>query len=719
MSNQAKVLGVLAQRELARRRLLQFTKLTHPAYEAGWVHEDICERLEKFSADVAARKSPRLMLLMPPRHGKLLADDTPVYTLSGWRTHGTLRVGDRVLGSDAQWTRVCAISAPDIADVEITFCTGEKILAHENHEWQCVVLRAAKNPKGGDRFNGKYRELRTVETKEILEWCDAHGGSGAYPSLFKASGGRRFALPSVDYGLNPSIFREVRKRPRHLARVTGPRIEAARRVAPHEAKVGRCIQVEAADGLYLVGRGMMVTHNSELASIRFPAWHLGHNPRHEIINVGYNLDLPIKFSRKVREVVRDAHYQAMFPDTRLDQDSQSAESWNTTKGGGFTAAGVGGGITGKGAHILIIDDPLKNMEEADSIDRRDLLDEWYQSTAYTRLAPGGGVLYIETFWNDDDLAGRLQQRMQRDPMTDQFDIVRYPALSEAWEYRNEETRIITRSPTELPPEVVSEGGLKLLRPIDTCLHESRYPTDALKRIRSNMDSPRIWSALYQQNPVPDEGMYFRKEFFRYQRTMPAATGHQLVTAWDFAIGEKQQNDWTVGVTLLQDSNDTLYVMDVVRFKGDAMQIVENILDTAKKWGSGIAGDYRLGVEDGQIWRAIEPLLKKRMSERKEFWSYEPLKPLTDKLSRARPLQGRMQQGRVVFPDEASWLKDTQTEMLRFPAGAHDDVVDAMAWGVRLCISREPPKSEPVKQPESWKDKLSVESEGFGVGHMAA
>lgn len=719
MSNQAKVLGVLAQRELARRRLLQFTKLTHPAYEAGWVHEDICERLEKFSADVAARKSPRLMLLMPPRHGKLLADDTPVYTMSGWRTHGTLRVGDRVLGSDAQWTRVCAISAPDIADVEITFCTGEKILAHENHEWQCVVLRAAKNPKGGDRFNGKYRELRTVETKEILEWCDAHGGSGAYPSLFKASGGRRFALPSVDYGLNPSIFREVRKRPRHLARVTGPRIEAARRVPPHEAKVGRCIQVEAADGLYLVGRGMMVTHNSELASIRFPAWHLGHNPRHEIINVGYNLDLPIKFSRKVREVVRDAHYQAMFPDTRLDQDSQSAESWNTTKGGGFTAAGVGGGITGKGAHILIIDDPLKNMEEADSIDRRDLLDEWYQSTAYTRLAPGGGVLYIETFWNDDDLAGRLQQRMAKANGADQFDIVKYPALSEHWEYRNEETRIITRSPTELPSEVVSEGGLKLLRPIDTCLHESRYPTDALKRIRSNMDSPRIWSALYQQNPVPDEGMYFRKEFFRYQRTMPAATGHQLVTAWDFAIGEKQQNDWTVGVTLLQDSNDTLYVMDVVRFKGDAMQIVENILDTAKKWGSGMAGDYRLGVEDGQIWRAIEPLLKKRMSERKEFWSYEPLKPLTDKLSRARPLQGRMQQGRVVFPDEASWLKDTQTEMLRFPAGAHDDVVDAMAWGVRLCISREPPKSEPVKQPESWKDKLSVESEGFGVGHMAA
>ena len=90
---------------------------------------------------------------------------------------------------------------------------------------------------------------------------------------------------------------------------------------------------------------------SELASIRFPAWHLGQYPHHELINVGYNLDLPMGFSRKVREVFRDPQYQAIFPDAVLDPDSQSVEKWNTTKGGGFTAAGRGGGITGKGAHI--------------------------------------------------------------------------------------------------------------------------------------------------------------------------------------------------------------------------------------------------------------------------------------------------------------------------------------------------------------------------------
>ena len=970
---------VLAQRELARRRLLHFTKLTHPSYEAGWVHEDICARLEKFSQDVEDRKSPRLMLLMPPRHGKLMADDTPVRTREGWKTHGELRVGDFVIGLDGLWTRVMAVSPPGIADVEVTMCTGESFLVHENHEWDVIIFRASGDIKNGP--NRKFYEYRRVETKEILDWCEKRGGSGRYTSTRY---GYRFRVPAADLSRNVEIMMDVRRRMTTKARHA--RFVSARRVAPSEAKVGRCIQVQAADGLYLVGRSLIPTHNSELASIRFPAWHLGHNPEHEIINVGYNLDLPMKFSRKVREVVRDSHYMAMFPDSRLDPDSQSAEAWNTTKGGGFTAAGVGGGITGKGAHILIIDDPLKNMEEADSIDRRDLLDDWYQSTAYTRLAPGGGVLFIEcltgdtpvrlpdgtdqrldtlrpgdevatyeqgrlttttvaaiknngrdkvykittssgrivranerhpflaaingelkwirtralttahkivtvrdsgvsgkeslvrqicatsqlsvggcvtrttvksdgpqdtghlplvrkaletrtsnvvmestlsnttgfktnkaayapsvnnphqqdgmeslsltiattlpksegyyatpatlpsdtlnlspiheplpntydftlegvvsvefdgedevfdlqidrtenfianglanhnTWWSDDDLAGRLQQRMANDKESDQFDVVRYPALSEKWEYRDEVTKIITRTEEEIDvadPPLGMSRELTLLRPVDTCLHEARYPTEALKRIRSNMNNPRIWSALYQQNPVPDEGMYFRKEYFRYQRALPSIGGYQLFTAWDFAIGEKQQNDWTVGVTLLQDNTDTLYVMDVHRFRGDSMQIVEAILDTAEKWGSDPTTDYMLGVEDGQIWRAIEPLLKKRMAERRQFIPYEPLKPLTDKLARARPLQGRMQQGRVVFPEEATWLKQAETELLRFPAGAHDDVVDALAWGVRLCIGREPPVAEAPPPIKSWRDRLSVESSSFDVGHMAA
>jgi predicted phage terminase large subunit-like protein len=526
---------LLADRILARRRLLHFTKLTHHNYSAGWVHDDICRRLERFSREVAEGKSPRLMLLMPPRHGK-----------------------------------------------------------------------------------------------------------------------------------------------------------------------------------------------SELASIRFPAWHLGHYPHHELINVGYNLDLPMGFSRKVREVFRDPQFKAIFPDAVLDPDSQSVEKWNTTKGGGFTAAGRGGGITGKGAHILIVDDPIKDQEEADSVLVREKLWDWYQSTAYTRLAPGGGVLVIQTWWNDDDLAGRLQRAMAMigkegaPEGIDDFEIIKYPALSTSYEYRDDSDPdnpgpiIRTDEPIENP-----SPNLTLLRPKDFCLHEDRYPTEALKRIRANLQ-PRIWSALYQQNPVPDEGMYFRKEYFRYQRQLPSPAGLRIYTAWDFAIGEKQTNDWTVGATILQDEVDQLYVLEIFRMKGDSFQIVEAMLDTALRWGSMPDTGYLLGAEDGQIWRAIEPLFKKRMAERRQYLPYEVLRPMTDKMARARPLQGRMQQGRVIFPEEAAWRAQAEQELLRFPAGAHDDVVDALAWAVQLCMNKEPPRAYVPPPLKSWRDRLNESFAGSGIGsHMSA
>ena len=844
---------LLADRILARRRLLHFTKLTHPRYSSGWVHDDICRRLERFSREITEGKSPRLMLLMPPRHGK-----------------------------------------------------------------------------------------------------------------------------------------------------------------------------------------------SELASIRFPAWHLGQYPHHELINVGYNLDLPMGFSRKVREVFRDPQYQAIFPDAQLDPDSQSVEKWNTTKGGGFTAAGRGGGITGKGAHCLpagtqvlttdgqvdiahlyrlkskplvqtpvgprqilamtrreaseghyvlrfasgatlqatgrhplylpdrggyasveelygeaksdgglgvrvvraavpapavqpqqvdpvgvdgvllqqgvqsgaprgeerqavrdmrqaggggpqepqrdvlqqglhpiqenpraedlpgvlrgvsaqvftdgllrgdlrkygaldpyawdgelelqgrqflqlvvqpssqaragegcavrglrsdtesplpshrprpekqpggesghavrdvshrppqvcydtlavvayvcsggvevydiqveeagcffadsvlvgnclIIDDPIKDQEEADSALVRDKLWDWYQSTAYTRLAPGGGVLVIQTWWNDDDLAGRLQQAMAligkegAPEGIDDFEIIKYPALSQQYEYRddvdpaNPGPIIRTDEPIDVvnPPLGYSKH-LTLLRPKDFCLHEDRYPTEALKRIRANLQ-PRIWSALYQQNPVPDEGMYFRKEYFRYQRQLPSPAGLRIYTAWDFAIGEKQANDWTVGATIMQDELDQLYVLEIFRMKGDSFQIVEAMLDVATRWGSTPGTGYLIGAEDGQIWRAIEPLFKKRMVERRQYLPYEVLRPMTDKMARARPLQGRMQQGRVIFPEEAAWRAQAEQELLRFPAGVHDDVVDALAWAVQLCMGKEPPQAYTPPPLKSWRDKLSESFAGSG-SHMSA
>lgn len=479
---------------------------------------------------------------------------------------------------------------------------------------------------------------------------------------------------------------------------------------------------------------------SELGSIRWPAWCLGHHPEWEFINCGYNLDLPMKFSRKVREMIRDPSFTAVFDGCEIDKDSQSAEAWNTTAGGGFTAAGVGGGITGKGAHILGVDDPIKNQMEADSITTRDGLWDWFWSTAYSRLAPGGGVLLIQTCWSDDDLAGRLQQRMydaaqdpEADEEVDNYTVIKYPAEALEWEYHNKVTDMIDRFPEPLDPDHEAlrleqrEKGISIPNVIDDtytllrmpgeALHPERYTEKMIRRLKSNQP-PRVWSALYQQNPVPDEGIYIKDEYFMYESVSPGTHRRKVFQAWDFAIGTKQQNDYTVGVTMIQDEQDCLHMVELVRFKGDSFTIVEEILDAVQRWGSDKTAPLKLGFEDGQIWKSIKPLLMKRMRERLMYPSYEVLFPLTDKLARGRPLQGRMQQNRIFFPSEASWLPVVKKELLRFPAGAHDDIVDAMAWAVTLAVGSPPPRGVQPPKVKSWKDKLTAYGSG-GEGHMAA
>lgn len=505
----------LASRLLARRRLMPFIKRLNPAYLDGWVHNDICERLERFSDAVAAGKSPRLMLLMPPRHGK-----------------------------------------------------------------------------------------------------------------------------------------------------------------------------------------------SEIASRNFPPWHMGKYPDHEFISCSYNLSLAMGFSRKVKQIIEDPDYEQVFPGARLDPKNQSTEEWALEGArGGYVAAGIGGPITGKGAHVLVIDDPVKNAEEADSAGAREGVWEWYNSTAYSRLAPGGGVLIIQTWWHDDDLSGKLQRMMKEgsdDEYVDQFEVVKYPAIAEHDEYLDETTHEIVRfDDSETPPE---DRPLRLLRKKGEPLHTERYDLDKLLRIKAQNKGGRWWSALYQQNPVPDDGAYFLKGQFR-RGELPSITRSNVFIAWDFAISEKKQNDYTVGSVGLQDDDDVLHVADMVRFKsGDSFFIVESILNLCKKWYSPT---LTLGFEDGQIFRAIEALLKKRMRETKYYPSVVVLKPITDKVARARSLQGRMQQGMVSFNANGSWFDEARAEMLRFPAGVHDDQVDSLSWMTQMVIGREPPKKLKTKEPPSWRNKLKM------------
>ena len=452
---------------------------------------------------------------------------------------------------------------------------------------------------------------------------------------------------------------------------------------------------------------------SEIGSRHFAPWVLGQHPDWEIIAASHTSSLSMSFSRYIRDLMRNPAYGAVFPDAVLDPSSQSTENWNLTRGGGYLAAGVGTGITGRGCSILLLDDLVKDIEAADSITIRDNTWEWYLSTAYTRLAPGGGVIGIMTWWSGDDWAGRIQEAMNAGD-GDKFEIVRYPAINEYGdEYVLEDDSIVEIQPGRLVP-----AGARMTRQQGTAIHPARYTTEAMLRIKRNLiagGQKRVWDALYQQNPVPDEGNFFNKEMFRYYGSPPARSELYVYQAWDFAISEGKESDYTVGVCIGQDHYDNLYILDVRRFRsGDGGYIIDEILDFAATWDADV-----LGFEDGQIWKAIEFQFQKRCEERRQYPSYELLKPLTDKMVRANPLKGRMQLGKVFFDKHAPYFTDLHKEFLHFPAGKHDDQVDAVAWTIRLTLSRSAPKRE-IKEPKmpSWRDRLKVGYKG-DTSHMAS
>lgn len=424
------------------------------------------------------------------------------------------------------------------------------------------------------------------------------------------------------------------------------------------------------------------TGKSILASTMFPAWFLGNNPDKEMIICSYSASLSMTFSRAIREVLRDERYQNVFKDTILHKDSQSVENWQTTKRGGLLAAGVGGPITGRGAHCLIIDDPVKNYEEAASATNRESVWNWWSSTAYTRLAPGGGVLGIMTKWHHDDLFGRIINQ-SKEAQKQGFDVidweeVKYPAIAE----EDEEYR---------------KAG--------EALHPERYDLKQLMSIKATI-TPRDWAALYQQSPTLDEGAYFDRQFFRYYGEGEEHQRPKLLNiyqTWDLALGQKEQHDYTVGMTFGVDTNDDIYILDIKRGRWNAMDIVEYIIDSYEQWKP-----ITVGIERTHMQMAIEPFLNKRIRERKvyELSVYEMLPGRRDKELRARSIQGRMVQGKVYFPRLAPWLGVFETELLQFPAGANDDVVDVFAYAGLLLDDLLAPRIAQPEKPPSWKDKLS-------------
>jgi predicted phage terminase large subunit-like protein len=379
---------------------------------------------------------------------------------------------------------------------------------------------------------------------------------------------------------------------------------------------------------------------SELASRRFPAFALGRNPKRQIISVSATSDLATDFGREVRNIIDSQDFHALFPGVSLAPDSMAKGKWHTEAGGIYFAVGVGGGVLGKGADILLIDDPFASMEDAMSQTTRQSVWDWYQGTAYNRLQPGGAVVVIAHRMAEDDLMGRLLDSQAAGG--DHWDVVELPAISDDGE----------------------------------ALWEAAYPLPALERIRRNT-LPRFWSALYQQRPTPDEGTYFLKEWLRWYDTPPARDTLHIYGASDYAV-TADGGDYTVHLVAGVDPDDNLYVLDLWRQRTTSDKWIEALLD--------LGDQYRpldWAEEQGQILKSIGPFLEQRANERRTYFSRQQFTSARDKPTRAQSIRARMAMGKVYLPRNAPWATDLVVELMTFPAGRHDDQVDALALLGRL------------------------------------
>lgn len=402
---------------------------------------------------------------------------------------------------------------------------------------------------------------------------------------------------------------------------------------------------------------------SELASRRFPAWFMGRNSDKQIITATYSGEFATDFGREVKQIVASQEYQALFPGVRLAEDSQAKGRWHTTDGGVYVAVGVGGPITGRGAHLALIDDPIKNRQDADSDTVRESVWKWYTSTLRTRLMPGGAIVLVLTRWHEDDLAGRLLEAAKHEG--EKWEVIDLPAI-----------------------RTDAEGA-------ESALWPEWYPLPELHAIRSAVGG-RDWLALYQQQPTADDGDFFRREWFR-ERYNEKPEGLRVIITGDFAVTDGG-GDFTE-LAVWGFGNGKYYALDWWSGQASADVWINALLDLVKRWKPL----WFIG-ETGPIRRAIEPLLTRSMQERHVYVATDWLSHAgADKAVNARAFQAMSAQGQILFP-ETEWAERVVDQLLRFPATKHDDAVDACGlFGRYMDRAWNTPAEKMEKKPRHGAD----------------
>lgn len=399
---------------------------------------------------------------------------------------------------------------------------------------------------------------------------------------------------------------------------------------------------------------------STYANRIFSAWYMGRHPNNLLITASHSAELAEYFGKKARRIAGSNEFRAVF-ETGLDPGNSAADNWSLDSGAEYFATSVGGSVTGRRADGAIIDDPVKGREEADSETIRRKTLEWYRSDMWTRLKPGAFVVLIMTRWHELDLAGCLLADMAAGG--EQWEVLSIPALA------MDDDPLGRAKGEPLWPEWFTPEMFEIAR-----------------------QDKRKWSSLYQQQPSPDDGDYFRRDWIRWYNQDQTPKHMRTYGASDYAVSEGK-GDYTIHGVCGVDPDDNLYILDWWREKTTPDVWVDTFLNMMDKWQT-----LAWAEERGVILSSLDHIIKKRMTERRVYGYRVQYSSVGDKPSRARSFQARMAMGKVYFPADAPWVDDLVTEMMQFPVGKNDDQVDVLGLFGRMIndMTKGTVPAEPAK-----------------------
>lgn len=376
---------------------------------------------------------------------------------------------------------------------------------------------------------------------------------------------------------------------------------------------------------------------SEMVSLRFPCWYLGRHPNDYIVQAGYAESIALTHSRRARDIFISSSVRSLFPDIhhrpetagqeQIVAERQSAHEWGTTQGGSYYAVGIGGGLTGRGFNIGIIDDPVKDAEEAESAVYRERVWEWYQKVFRTRAHPNAAIIVVMTRWHQDDLVGKLLKQAKEAPQADQWTVLHLPAITD-----------------------------------NKALWTERYPLEELYKLRSSIGS-RAFESLYQGNPTIAEGQIIKREWWQYYSTKP--NFNRIIHSWDTAFKDKTKSDYSV-CSVWGETDNGYYLLDVWRNKVEFPELKRVAISLYERDKPSV-----VLVEDKASGQSLIQEL-----QRNTRIPVLPFKIDSDKVARAYSITPLIEAGKVMLPESANWLFDYVEELSGFPNYTHDDQVDS-------------------------------------------